>query len=50
MADVSKLTVRIEADYLRRLKILAVTEGKTVQEIVGGLVHAYVLRKEQGDG
>lgn len=44
-----KLTVDMEEELQRRLKTLAAREGKTVKEIVNGLVEAY-LRKKDAEG
>ena len=46
----TKLTVRLDADLAKRLRLLAVRDDKTVQEIVAGLVSAYVVRKESENG
>jgi len=46
MAELTKMTVRVEPELLKRLKLLSVRDDKTVQEIVAGLVEAYVSRKE----
>lgn len=42
----TKVTVRMPEDLHRRLKVVAVNERKSVQEIVNGLVAAWVARKE----
>ncbi len=44
------MTVRIDPDLLKRLKLAAVRDDKSVQEIVAGLVGAYVNRKEMENG
>lgn len=46
MSD-TKITVRMDETLAQRLKIVAVTERKTVTQIVVGLVSAYVERKEK---
>ncbi len=48
--SVSKLTVRLDAELSKRLRLVAVREDKSVQEIVAGLVGAYVARKEGENG
>ena len=45
----NKVTVRMPQELHLRLKLLAVRESKTVQEIVNGLVEAY-LRKKDAEG
>ena len=42
----NKVTVRMPEERHLRLKLVAVREGKSVQEIINGLVEAYVVRKE----
>ena len=42
----NKISVRMPEERHLRLKLVAVREGKSVQEIINGLVEAYVVRKE----
>ena len=42
----TKTTIRIDDELLRRLKIVAIHDRKTVSEIIRGLVTAYVQKKE----
>ena len=44
--ETQKVTVRLDAELAKRLRLLAVRDDKTVQEIVSGLLEAYVVRKE----
>jgi hypothetical protein len=48
--EVQKVTVRLDADLAKRLRLLAVRDDKSVQEIVAGLVGAYVAKKEAEPG
>jgi predicted HicB family RNase H-like nuclease len=42
----NKISVRMPVELHLRLKLIAVRERKSVQEIINGLVAAYVDRKE----
>lgn len=44
-----KLTVQVEEDLLRRFRIAAMKEGKSVSEVIRGFVAAYVERKGAGE-
>lgn len=44
------LSARVPEDLLVRLQVVAARERKSQQEIVVGLVNAYVLRKEAEQG
>jgi len=41
-----KLTVQVKAELLQRLRLVAITERKTLSEIVRGLVESYVRARE----
>lgn len=43
----SKLTVPIDGQLLRRFRLVAVRNGVTMSEVVRKLVEAYVAREEQ---
>lgn len=42
----NKVTIRMPEELHLRLKLVAVRERKSVQEILNGLADAYVQRKE----
>lgn len=42
MGELAKMTVRIDPDTLKNLKLVAVRDGTTVQDIVSGLVVDYI--------
>jgi len=42
MDDVARLSARVPADLMERLKIRAAKERRTVQEIIVDALHAYL--------
>jgi plasmid stability protein len=44
------LSARVPDELLRRLRVVAAKNGMSVQEIVVGLVAAYVAKKEAEQG
>ena len=48
-AGLRAVTVKVPDDRHRRLKMVAVREGKTITEIVNGLIEAWVSKKESDD-
>lgn len=49
MSELAKISVRVDSEIYKRLRLLAIKEGKSVQEIINGLLRAYVSQKETVD-
>ena len=45
-ADSTKITVRVPKDLHRRLKITLAHDGRSLQEILTGMIDAWVQKKE----